>query len=128
MGRHIPRRTVARGAAWTVPLVAVAHAAPAYAASPGDPVGACWQSTSGINDLHYAGPATSRSNTFLKETNNGTCSGNNQFFYTVVRAGTIQEANQRCAELLNTTTSGTLNGLGYSSAPPDFWLCGQPPL
>ena len=35
MSSHqVSRRTLARGAAWTVPMVAVAVAAPAYAASP----------------------------------------------------------------------------------------------
>ena len=32
--QHVSRRTVARGAAWTVPLVAVGVAAPAFAVSP----------------------------------------------------------------------------------------------
>ena len=35
MSSHqVSRRTLARGAAWTVPLVAIAVAAPAFAASP----------------------------------------------------------------------------------------------
>ncbi len=34
-GTQISRRTVARGVAWSVPVVAVASAAPAFAASPG---------------------------------------------------------------------------------------------
>jgi hypothetical protein len=33
----VSRRAVARGAAWTVPLVAIAVAAPAFAVSPGGP-------------------------------------------------------------------------------------------
>jgi hypothetical protein len=33
----VSRRAVARGAAWTVPLVAIGVAAPAFAASPGGP-------------------------------------------------------------------------------------------
>ena len=32
-GRRLSRRTIARGTAWAVPVVAVAAAAPAYAAS-----------------------------------------------------------------------------------------------
>ena len=44
--KNTSRRTVVKGAAWTAPIVAVGVAAPAFAASPGDPeitgtVGAC---------------------------------------------------------------------------------------
>lgn len=36
--QHVSRRSVARGAAWSVPIAALAVAAPAYAASPVNPV------------------------------------------------------------------------------------------
>lgn len=37
MSKPVPRRTVARGAAWSVPVIAVAAPAPAMAASPATP-------------------------------------------------------------------------------------------
>src|SRR5688500_7994158 len=36
--QHVSRRSVARGVAWSVPIVAIGVAAPAYAASPDAPV------------------------------------------------------------------------------------------
>ena len=87
------RRTVARGAAWSAPVVAVAYAAPAFAVSFVDPVGSCWRSPSGILDLFYEGPVNTHSNVAFTESTNGTCTGNAVTFPTIVRATSCATAN-----------------------------------
>ncbi len=122
------RRTVARGAAWSAPVVAVAYAAPAFAVSFVDPVGSCWRSPSGILDLFYEGPVNTYSNGAFTESTNGTCTGNSFTFPTIVRATSFATANAACMSILNKPTSGSLNQIGYPAAPPDFYLCENPPL
>ncbi len=55
--QHVSRRSVARGAAWSVPVLAVAVAAPAYAASAGAPPSAlsksCKCAGSGPNNYDF---------------------------------------------------------------------------
>ncbi len=61
--QHVSRRTLARGAAWTVPVVAVSVVAPAYAASAGsDPQliagGSCKCPGSGANNFNFKAALT----------------------------------------------------------------------
>jgi hypothetical protein len=124
----VSRRTVARGAAWSAPVVAVAYAAPAFAVSFVDPVNSCWQGSFGTVDLHYLGPIDRIANAAFRESTNGTCAGNGSTFPTVVRASTFAEANGKCMTLLNKPTSGQVNQIGYPGAPAQLYLCGNPPL
>ena len=127
-GSRVSRRTVARGVAWSAPLVAVASAAPAFAVSFVDPVSSCWSERFGSQDLLYRGAVNTYANAIFTNSTNGTCTGNIFGFPTVVRASSFSEANAKCVTILNKPTSGTLNGIGYPGAPPDFYLCDDPPL
>ena len=127
----ISRRTVARGAAWTAPIVAVGFAAPAFAISGFvDPVGTCYDrvgfSGVGVTDLHYLGPINTLNNTTHYSSTNGSCSGTAGPSLTMVRAPDQVSANALCSSLTGGVGPIAENqqSIYGANTPPDFWTCG----
>ncbi len=99
-------------------------------ASFNDPVGSCFDrtATSGLDaDLRYDGPINTRRNIVPMRSSDGSCTGGALGAWTVVRARDLAGASVLCQQLTDlSNVAGSLNGLGYLSAPADFSR--RPPL
>jgi hypothetical protein len=110
MPSHVSRRTVARGAAWSVPIAAISVAAPAFALSPANAA-----TVTGVTVCQCAGQGTKK----YKLTATFTNTSNHTFTVTDV---VITEASNT---LSNQTpnSSATLNiAAGPGSTPLSFYF------
>ena len=120
-GTRISRRTVARGAAWTAPLMAVGVAVPAFAVSPGS---SCWDSTDvGRLDIRFVGPINTRNNVTFLNSADGTCTGSDVRAATVVQAPNYDAARDVCEVVAFTLNVQRLRDIGYASVPSDHYVC-----
>ena len=90
-----------------------------------DPVGSCWASPIiPSSDLRYDGPINTRANSVQSVPSDANCAGSTSTQRTVVRAPDVAGARVLCQQLTGfSDVINSLNGLGYESAPADFWMC-----